>query len=101
MKGQRPGICQENFASEIDTFIDASYMMIANTQVGKTNSFLYLLFKAGVKAGMPSILLTQNNSTEPERFEASTGKLNKLLDEHGKAVKRTEGTFQGFKVRIV
>lgn len=100
-KTEKPGICQKNFASNVDTFVDASYMMIANTQLGKTNSFLYLMFKAGVKAGMPSILLTQSNSAEPDRFIASKDKLNKLLEEHGKAIKANESAFQGFKVWIV
>lgn len=95
---QRKEICQHNFAAGIEDFIDSSYWMIANTQIGKTNSFFFLMFKAGVKGHMPSILLTQNGCTETTRFEASVKKFNDLLTEHGDDVVRRYKNWRGFQV---
>lgn len=103
---KRPPIVQENFAKGINNFRNSSYVMVANTQIGKTLSFLFLMFKAGLKEGMPSILLTKNNKGEPARFEASIGKFNDIVKASWrkvikKARRKTPGQSVSMPVRDV
>ena len=85
---RRKPICQENFAKGVENFRNASYVMVANTQMGKTLSFLFLMFKAGLMRGMPSILLTKNNTSELNRMKGNIEKFNKIVKASWKAVKK-------------
>lgn len=98
----RAEICQQNFASGFEIDFNSIYMMMANTQIGKTNSFLFLIFKAGVTKKMPSIIMTQNGKSEPDRFNSSIKKFNKLLKAHGARVQSMHRPkFEGLQVRAV
>lgn len=85
------GICQENFAKGINNFGNSSYIMVANTQIGKTLAFLFLIFKAGLTEGMPAVLLTKNNTTEVARFQHSVEKFNEIVRASWSAVKKAHG----------
>lgn len=99
IKSKNKDICQANFVRNVDSFTNASYVTVASSQLGKTNSFLYLIFKAGVMEGMPSILMTQNSSGEPTRFGASIDKMNALLKAHGDDVKQKNPQFVDMQVQ--
>lgn len=100
---RRTPIIQENFAKGIDHFSNSSYVMVADTQIGKTLSFLFLMFKAGLTEGMPSVLLTKNNTGEVDRFQKSVDNFNKIARASWKAVKKAHkkkhGQATGMKVR--